>query len=403
MDKNKSKKVDVFFSFLVFLIMSYIDILTLNNILFGEGIIYDVIKISILLLMSILLVASRRRLLVVKKDALIVFITIILLFIFTLLSSEKTTEVVIAEKLFRGVFLAILGYILIRSVKNFDVFFKVMALFSAIIILYGGVIVCFAEINKAYMGFAYAILIYVLFMNYNWLIRGSKISAIFGVLGIIIELIGGARGAIICMSFLLAVCFAKKVKKKRNLVFVILFLFFIPWIQPLCILINSSFTNLGIDSRTISAIQGTGLESIAYANGRIEIFEASFELIKDNPFGYGFLGERAPLNDKIWWFNTNGYAHNIFVEFVLQFGVVIGIAMGVALLFFIVRIILIGNFELPYNGLFLIFLSYNLSLLVSRSYTTSFQFWVMLGLMFMIIKYERYKRIMRIREHTINQ
>ena len=50
-------------------------------ILFGEGIIYDVIKISLLLLMGILLVASRRRLFVVKKDALIVFITIFEIFI----------------------------------------------------------------------------------------------------------------------------------------------------------------------------------------------------------------------------------------------------------------------------------------------------------------------------------
>lgn len=184
--------------------------------------------------------------------------------------------------------------------------------------------------------------------------------------------------------------FITRIKRKRDLVIILAVLLVLPWLDSLLLLMNDLFSVLGVDSRTISAIQGTGLESLSYANGRIEILEASIELIKANPFGYGFLGERAPLNNAIWWFTTNGYSHNIFVELVLQFGVVIGTFLGIVLVVTSIRIIRIGKFQLPYNGLFLVYLSYNLNLLVSRSYSTSFQFWAMLSLMYMIIKQDSY-------------
>ena len=77
----------------------------------------------------------------------------------------------------------------------------------------------------------------------------------------------------------------------------------------------------------------------------------------------------------------NGYTHNILLEIIGNFGIIIGSILIILLIFLIVRSLL--SKEKKYTNLIIIWLSLGFfHLMVSGSYLTDIKFWILLGLLF---------------------
>ena len=77
--------------------------------------------------------------------------------------------------------------------------------------------------------------------------------------------------------------------------------------------------NFGISSRIVEAISD---ETFFSSNSRDDIRNAVFKGVADNPLGYGLYGDRYLIGK--YYQEGVDYSHNLFVEFLADFGVFIG-------------------------------------------------------------------------------
>ena len=109
-----------------------------------------------------------------------------------------------------------------------------------------------------------------------------------------------------------------------------------------------------------------------YLSGRENIYQLIIKAITDNPvLGIGIAGDRLLIG---------GYAHNLLLEVLVDFGLIIGSILIVTLLLLIAKNLLTKDSE-RYN-MIIIWISLGLvPLIVSGSYLTNTNFWILLGLM----------------------
>lgn len=371
------------YSLFVVLYMFRINFLTLNSIMFGKGLIYQGLKYLMYLgLVILFLISCRQAFRVIHRDVLILYALVGLMMLFTCVIDNATIKVIEEEKLVQGIFISGLsGFWLYRCVDNYDFLYETFKKISYLIILYATVIVLTSQIGTAYMGFSYAILAFILFALYDGSFGGNKVSLLFGSIGTVVNILGGTRGSILCIvAFLLFYLFFSKQYRIILLGIILATIFFMCYDKIL-----ASFTELanilGIESRIIDALSGLNMSGISYTNGRTSITNASLELIRNNPLGYGFLGERAKLNDAIYWFTTNGYAHNIFLEIILQFGIIFGAIIVLFVIYKIIYFLIRFDYKKKNMAIAMVFLCYCVNLFVSRSYTTTFEFWAFWGIL----------------------
>ena len=371
------------YALFVVLFMFRINFLTLNSIMFGKGMIYQSLKYAMYFgLVILFLISFRQALGTIHKDVLMLYGLVVLMMLVTCIIDKSTVEVIKSENLVHNIFISGLsGFLLYRCVENYNLLYEAFKKISYLVISYATIIVLTSQIGTAYMGFSYAILVFILLALYDGFFGRNKVALLFGIIGVIVNILGGTRGSILCMAAFLL--FFLLFSKRYKIVFFASFLgcaFFICYDKILNFFTELA-SSLGIKSRIIDALSGLNMNSIAYTNGRTSITNASLELIKSNPFGYGFLGERAQLNNAIYWFTTNGYAHNIFLEIVLQFGIVFGTVIVIFMIYKIIRFLLHFDYRERNMALAIVFLCYCVSLIVSRSYTTTFEFWAFWGIL----------------------
>ena len=382
---NKQRKESLFYYFIL-LFMSHKDLMTLNKIFMGGGGTYAVFRsfiyIALVLLGGISIIKISKMKKDVLKEVLAIYFIFIVLTLITYFFSPDSMRIINEEGLFLGVFFyAMIAYPLLRIVDDWDAFYHVLRKFAYAVVAYGTIILVTSTVGSAYMGFSYAILLYVLVLLYDGIFKKNKVSLVFGIVGTIVNVLGGTRGSLISIGFII-LCFFVYERKWKRVAFLasIIILLYLVY-DHLFEYMSDLASALGVNSRTLSALKGINMDSLTYGNGRETITKVSFALISQNLLGYGFLGERAPICNSIWWFGTNGYAHNLFLEIVLQFGVFFGAILILLLIFGIIKTFSIKNQDKNVFSFFVIFLSYNLHLLVSRSYTTTFQFWAMIAIL----------------------
>ena len=111
---------------------------------------------------------------------------------------------------------------------------------------------------------------------------------------------------------------------------------------------------------------GTSLDS-----GRLEIQKELIRQIKINPFGYGLGGDRV---------FTGWYAHNIFLELIVQFGIFIGGFLCVFLVYIVISSLRKARAEMQILSILLLFICTGLiKLLISGSYLIEPYFFLLLG------------------------
>ncbi len=222
------------------------------------------------------------------------------------------------------------------SVRDFDTLFDVLLRWSPVVIFASiFMVVCTSIIGvvgtaeTSYnMSLSYYILIPSMVIIIGF-IEKKKISylALF-LISLAVIVIMGSRGPMLCIGLFLLLYTIKTFRITLKSISVLA-------IGALCALIV--FTNFesiatgiyqwllshNIDSRTLlKIIQGSLFDD----SNRIHIIEDAMNIVKDNVFGIGFMGNLS--------------THNIAIENVLWFGIIIGMLLNVILFAFIVRTII---------------------------------------------------------------
>jgi len=164
-------------------------------------------------------------------------------------------------------------------------------------------------------------------------LRDNKIwQTAIGVIGFLVIITIGARGAAICsivfvVFYLLKFILTRKSGKKRSIVYIILILGIVTiYIIPK---ISSLISSGDINSRVFSKM-ATG--EFFVSPDREKIRDLIIEGIYKNPFGYGMWGDKVILQNSAY---LGGYSHNIVLDFLAYFGIVAG---PILLLLIVIRI-----------------------------------------------------------------
>lgn len=222
--------------------------------------------------------------------------------------------------------------IFVLHVSNFEKFMGCFEKYFAIDVIYSILnILVHNKIEHAYsMSFSYnsfwlSGLALILFCK-----KGKLCYLLVYVINLVSNLIGGARGGILCNIFLILFCFIAiyhpRIERKR-----LMMRYLIP-IGIFGLVTVAVVVSLGsrlLNSRTLFMIFG---KSSDFFTGRGSIYLALWREIWKEPFDFrGILSDRIYLANSFGTFNANfsftSYAHNFVLELLYQYGLAIGIVI----------------------------------------------------------------------------
>ena len=259
-----------------------------------------------------------------------------------------------------------------------------------------------AEVHSTYnLEFGYDLLPFEITFLYSALKNKKLIHLAMAVVGGILLLAGGSRGPILDIFLFFAAYIFVSVQKSKKRFFIIfglivvavfLYLEYIPILNGVSQLLSKA----GLSSRLIKKmIEGTASDD----NGRTVIWARAIQMIKDKPWGYGAMGSRHGIYDLI----EPAHPHNVFLEILIDYGVVAGTGIIIAGFVFLLRTLKMPNIG-EWKGLVLIFAGVTSQLLLSGTYWHRMGVWALLALGMSIHhfrKTERNRLWLRVGQETL--
>lgn len=214
-------------------------------------------------------------------------------------------------------------------------------------------------------------------LNYVfWMENKKKINLIISALFVVLAVSFGSRGVIVTFAlFIISQIWIslRESRLTRKIILISLIILLtvalVSFYNEIVIGIQYFLNSIGItNSRTISLLNSS--TKLLDSNGRDGLWSLGFDMIKAKfPLGYGAFGERIIIGNYVRW----GYVHNVFMELVLEFGV-IGLTLSIYILY--KSFALINNDKSKkWNILFILFFSNCGMLLVSNSFWYCPYFW----------------------------
>lgn len=197
--------------------------------------------------------------------------------------------------------------------------------------------------SYANMSWSYGVLLVILIFCVCAIYEKKWILLLPVPVGLLLILQYGSRGSVI--SFIIAAVLYILIGKKNQLdwkkivlilmlTLLILFVISNPGIE----LIKSLVHGTGIKSRFVDTFLNTieGKKTIEdESNGRERIWKHVIRMIQEQPMGYGPMGHRTSIYKiGIKW----GYSHNLFLDWLAEYGVILGFMMILGLSFIIIRL-----------------------------------------------------------------
>ena len=278
-------------------------------------------------------------------------------------------------------FMVLPSFIYALSIRNFVIFKNVLEKSSCIVFFIGSILSLFVFLGRASIGsysmsLAYYMLLpSIVFLNkqFERISAGHFISFVLSML-IIVSL--GSRGPILCVVvFIFFRTFRPSLKTSHKKIIMTSSVLGICTVGIIFFknIINVIYTQLlhyGIHSRTLYLFLN---DKGAYLSGRDSIYQSIFAEILKNPIlGIGLAGDRR--------ITDGAYAHNIFIELISNFGLVVGFIIIFLIIFLSIKSLFVKN-NIKYILIIMWFCLGFMPLLVSGSYLTSINFAIFLGLL----------------------
>ncbi|SOB93669.1 O-antigen ligase-like membrane protein [Ureibacillus xyleni] len=381
--KSREDSDDIKISFAIIastvILMIQFFILTTFNILdtsIGSKVqLMSKVFVAIILIYSFPVVLKRVKL----QFFLVYYIAIFIFCLHFILFPEN--RMYMKELIFPFFFTCLPTFVYSMSLQNWNVFKQVLQKASVIVFILGlllgiQITLGIASVGTYSMTFSYYMLFPTIIHLNELLDRYSFKSLMISLSSIFIILAIGSRGAFLCIAVFILL---KLLRPNRELLFskvrmffffsfVLVGLFIVFNLQKLLFTIQKILVDLGIQSRSISLF----LKGEVSLSGREDIYQRVITEILQHPvLGIGLGGDRLAADGV--------YAHNIILEIVSNFGVIIGGVFIFILFFTIMKFLFVK--ELDIYNMIIIWVSIGLiSLFVSGSYLTEIQFWVLMGL-----------------------
>ena len=225
--------------------------------------------------------------------------------------------------------------------------------------------------------FGYEVLIFALIFLYLSLTEKKSIYIITAVIDIILMLVGGSRGPILFVGLffvLYILIYTQNIRRKGLVVFLIIAGSLLVYIfyNPMLVLLINILDYFHLSSRFLRMLlAGT----ISDDSNRFNIWNASIQMIKNNPFGYGAMGSRHEIINYIF----AGYPHSIILEFLIDYGVILGSFLLIVFFGYALSI-LFSKKKKEWCDVFLPFFCAACSMFISLTYWSRAEYWSCLAL-----------------------
>lgn len=294
-----------------------------------------------------------------------VYLLFVVLSLISIIIVPANAEFIMKEGIRFTLFTVIPIFLALVSISNYNIFKKVVMVISwscTVISLYYAYLFLNGQLIKlSYdMAAGYAILFPALV--FFW--QRKLIYNIIGLLLCLMIMLTGSRGPLgVALIYFVAIQVMSGGKARIKLMLLI-----IGGVLSFSFIMEFLKLNL-VNSRTVRLIFNGG---IAGDSGRKEIYGFILNKIQDSPFiGYGIFGDRALMG--------NNYSHNILLEILCDFGIILGSVLIITSVYLFVRKFLLLRTETRYLLLLFFCLSV-IPLMISWSYLTSIQFAMFLGM-----------------------
>lgn len=257
---------------------------------------------------------------------------------------------------------------LIPQIRDVNKVLSQIALFRYVVLVIAVFMVFFSGYasneHETYMSFSYAVMPFVLLCFYEACYRGKSFDYFAYILGVIIMVFYGARTPLVsslvsaALMYMIYIRQHKKVSARIMIYLMILVIAFIIISSSNVILAWLGDFGESIGSYALSKLnQDAFLESA----GRDSIYEGAIRLIRSKGGApLGLFADRYYL-DVI-------YVHNIFLEFLINFGVIVGGILSILLIYGIFRSFLVSKGESIKVFLIISFFAIFIRFLLSGSY-----------------------------------
>lgn len=361
----------------------------INLGLFGESendstLLYSRVVLGIFFLIALPSVLKRR-----KKTFLITYLIVIFVYLFYFLFFPENRGEIISNAPFMFLF-NLPAFLYAMSITNYKYFKSLLYKLGLIILVlysYLAIMIFLGQLNiSTYsMSLSYYLLISAIIFFDKYIEKTQVRDLIMFMISLFIMLTFGSRGAIIpLILFIFIKLFTKKSYSIKFYAFKMGTLLGIAittvLYKPILETVHSLLSNMGLSSRTVNSLLSSEINS----SGRDDIYTSMIGKIKDNPIiGYGLYGDRVLRGN---------YAHNILIEFLLHYGIIIGSLFLIIILFLLVRIFF-RNRQIEYDVILIYFCLGFMPLMLSYSYLIYVNFWIFLGLLLQMSFKKREEKI----------
>lgn len=278
------------------------------------------------------------------------------------------------------------SFFLAKNINDFDLLFvslyKIGVMIVSLFCITFFLIVFIYKLTFDYMNITYGVIPWIFFVCGFSFCYKKGISFLLSVVSIFFILISGCRGAAIITLISIIILYLSSLINNFTIKKLILFVFIIVIGTIVFINFDLLVSNLyyhlkeiGFNSRTLELYLGQGYEkSLNHYSDRAVLQMPLIE--KFNLIGYGIYSDRLVLGGV--------YAHNLFIEWIYDFGLLIGSLLSIGFIWEIL------------NKCTLVFRTHMVSLriilascisvilckyMVSSSYLHAPEFWYLLGLL----------------------
>lgn len=185
------------------------------------------------------------------------------------------------------------------------------------------------------MGFAYVMLPLVLFSTYSMLKHRTLMRILCGIAGALLVIMQGSRGPIFILVLFYVWFFVSQSSLSSKMIisvlgaFGVILFYFTDIFYTFIKLLSNLFQKMHVNTRIFELLLA---KNISDSNGRDYIQNKIIEGIQAKPYGgYGPFGDVYLLRGDTY-FQDGIYAHNLILEFICHYGIIIGIFL-LALIF----------------------------------------------------------------------
>lgn len=310
-----------------------------------------------------------------KWNFVLIYLSAITLFLLTFVLFPDN-RIFLRSLVFPMFFMNLPSLVYMMSIHDLKVFRNVMEKAGCLVFAIGIILSILVFSGKATvgnysMGLSYYMLLPTIIFLDDLFDEFSIKSLVKAGLSFMVILSLGSRGAVLCTIVFIFLKYIKGNYKKAwlNICVVATAVGAIFYSDKILQLLNKIFLTYGIKSRNIALFLKEGV----HLSGRDRLLEKVIMEIADKPiFGIGIAGDRKILNGT--------YVHNVLIEILSHFGVILGSAILMILIILIFKSLLTKN--ISEYSLIIIWVSLGLVvLMVSSSYLENIKFWIFLGLL----------------------